>query len=626
MKLSLKYRFLTPTVTATILCLILMSVISYMKSGKALENSIAGQVEYVSGSISKQLGNWIMERKNDLNNFSEETIFTNAANPSSNDEGIQRTANLFLEKIKRNNAFFELIALADPGGRIIASSEAGMIGSTNISNRSYFKESFSGNVSVSDVIKSKVSGNPVFCIASPVRQNNTIVGVLFGAINLNHFTTAFVDSEKVGKTGYAYISSNAGIILAHPDKSKILTLDISRYDFGRNMLKQKQGLINYTFEGVDKTVAFAEERNLGWIVASTADKAEIFAPVYEIRDTSIIIGVVCIIIISAIIFLITQSIVNPINRIINGMGEGSNQVASASIQVSSASQSLAEGSSQQAASIEETSASMEEMSSMTKKNAENSSNADQLMKQANQVVTEANKSMEQLTVSMNDISKASEETSKIIKTIDEIAFQTNLLALNAAVEAARAGEAGAGFAVVADEVRNLAMRAAGAAKDTAELIKDTVKKIGDGSELVLKTSDSFRQVAESSGKVGDLVVEISEASRDQSDGIDQVNRAIYEMDKVVQQNATNAEESASASEEMSSQAEQLRDYVAELVILVTGTQDRTSVLANKKRTTPFSYKSHAADSIRNKITATGRKEIKPDQIIPFDENESFEDF
>ena len=183
-------------------------------------------------------------------------------------------------------------------------------------------------------------------------------------------------------------------------------------------------------------------------------------------------------------FFITRAVTKPINRIIEGLSDGANQVASASGQVSSASQSLAEGSSQQAASIEETSSSMEEMSSMTKKNADNAGQADALMKETNQVVINANESMDQVIKSMDDISKASEETSKIVKTIDEIAFQTNLLALNAAVEAARAGEAGAGFAVVADEVRNLAMRAADAAKNTAELIEGTVKKVNDGSEQI----------------------------------------------------------------------------------------------------------------------------------------------
>ncbi len=134
---------------------------------------------------------------------------------------------------------------------------------------------------------------------------------------------------------------------------------------------------------------------------------------------------------------------------------------------------------------------------MTKQNADNANQADGLMKEANQVVVQANESMGELTTSMEEISKASEETSMIIKTIDEIAFQTNLLALNAAVEAARAGEAGAGFAVVADEVRNLALRASDAAKNTANLIEGTVKKVSDGSELVTRTNEAFTKVAES---------------------------------------------------------------------------------------------------------------------------------
>ena len=137
---------------------------------------------------------------------------------------------------------------------------------------------------------------------------------------------------------------------------------------------------------------------------------------------------------------------------------------------------------------------------MTKQNADNAGQANSLMSGTKQVVATANESMGRLTESMGEITRASEETSKIIKTIDEIAFQTNLLALNAAVEAARAGEAGAGFAVVADEVRNLAMRAADAAKNTANLIEGTVKKVKDGSDLVSQTNEAFQQVAGSSAK------------------------------------------------------------------------------------------------------------------------------
>ncbi len=211
-----------------------------------------------------------------------------------------------------------------------------------------------------------------------------------------------------------------------------------------------------------------------------------------------------------------------------------------------ASETLSQAASEQASSLEETGASMEQMASMTKQNAANASEANNIVKSSGKDMDQAADTMTNLTTSMEDISKASEETSKIIKTIDEIAFQTNLLALNAAVEAARAGEAGAGFAVVADEVRNLAMRAADAAKNTADLIEGTVKKVDDGSRLVTVTSEAFTKLAEGSGKVGELVAEIAAASEEQVQGIDQVNKAVAEMDKVVQQNAGNAEEMAAS--------------------------------------------------------------------------------
>ncbi len=210
------------------------------------------------------------------------------------------------------------------------------------------------------------------------------------------------------------------------------------------------------------------------------------------------------------------------------------------------SQLLSEAASEQASSIEETSASLEELASMTKMNTENTNQANSLMTTTKGVIQQANHAMNDLTNSMSEIAQAGEQTQKIVKTIDEIAFQTNLLALNAAVEAARAGEVGAGFAVVADEVRNLAKRAAEAAKNTSNLMVDIVKKIKAGGELVTVTNTAFQEVSSGSDKVVNLIGEIVSASHEQSQGIDQINQAIAQMNGVTQQNAASAQELAAA--------------------------------------------------------------------------------
>jgi len=211
----------------------------------------------------------------------------------------------------------------------------------------------------------------------------------------------------------------------------------------------------------------------------------------------------------------------------------------------SISQTLSRGASEQAVSLQEASASLEQMAYSMKKNAESSVHANGLTQQAKEMVSTANESMSLLTVSMKDMTAASEETQKIVKTIDEIAFQTNLLALNAAVEAARAGEAGAGFAVVADEVRNLAMRAAEAAKNTADLIEGTVKRIKDGAQIVLKTSDAFGKVGSITLEVGECMSAVTIASNEAARGVELITSTIASMSSVTNQNATEAQELAS---------------------------------------------------------------------------------
>ncbi len=640
---SLRFKLLAGGILSAMVPLVCIGIFAVNIASNALMDAGKIKVQQVAEDLSAMAEVTIDQEVKLAKQMAVNPLVINAAarvTESGLDQAEKELTELdhfFVELYRQVGSDYDLLFVADARGNTISDSTGGTRRQKgdSVAARDYFQAAKSGKTTIGNPVKSMASGNPVFVVAVPLKNHSgTFIGIFGSVIKLDALSDR-ITQVKLGKTGYPFMTNGNGLIIAHPNGEHILKLNISSLkgmeSIASQMASQQAGVENYTFQGIDKIAGFAPVPAAGWSIAVTQDESEFMGPVNNIRNIILATGGVFLILTILGVLWFARTITSPINQIVHGLGEGSDQVASASGQVSSASQSLAEGASEQAASIEESSSSMEEMSAMTRKNAENAEMADGLMQEANQIVTNANESMKKLTVSMEDISKASEETFKIIKTIDEIAFQTNLLALNAAVEAARAGEAGAGFAVVADEVRNLAMRAADAAKNTARLIEGTVKKINDGSELVSMTNDQFKQVSQSAGKVGSLIAEISEASKEQSNGIEQVNIAINEMDKVVQQNAANAEESASASEEMNAQAEHLREYVRDLLILISGE------IKNQETRTQRSYKSVSrkknipgpTKQISHSRKRVSRKpnEIQPDQMIPFDDDDdNFQNF
>ncbi|MDN2672333.1 methyl-accepting chemotaxis protein [Janthinobacterium sp. SUN026] len=249
-------------------------------------------------------------------------------------------------------------------------------------------------------------------------------------------------------------------------------------------------------------------------------------------------------------------------NIVSEVRAGTDSIATSSTQIAAGNQDLSSRTEEQAGSLEETASSMEELTSTVKQNADNARQANQLAASAAQVAVKGGAVVAQVVGTMESINASSNKIVDIISVIDGIAFQTNILALNAAVEAARAGEQGRGFAVVASEVRNLAQRSASAAKEIKTLIGASVEQVNAGSMLVAQAGSTMNDIVDSVQRVSDIITEITAASSEQSVGIDEINRAIGQMDAVTQQNAALVEESAAAAESMQHQAHNLAQVVS----------------------------------------------------------------
>lgn len=303
----------------------------------------------------------------------------------------------------------------------------------------------------------------------------------------------------------------------------------------------------YEFLNQDKAAATAQEARSRWI-------------------TFILLGLG--VVVGGCAAMLVGNISRNLRRAVTELYRGAEEVSSAASQVASSSQSTANAAVTQAASLEETSASSEEIRAMATQNTDTTRSASGLATASQQRFVDANSVLDQMVVAMSEINASSGKISHIIKVIDEIAFQTNILALNAAVEAARAGEAGLSFAVVADEVRNLALRCAQAARDTTALIEDSVTRSADGKAKVDQVAGFIRAITGESNKVKTLLDEVNLGSQEQVRGIEQIARAIGQMERLTQSTAANAQQSAAAAEELTAQSHAVRRVVGQLAAMV----------------------------------------------------------
>ncbi|MFW5451295.1 MAG: methyl-accepting chemotaxis protein [Methylophagaceae bacterium] len=317
-----------------------------------------------------------------------------------------------------------------------------------------------------------------------------------------------------------------------------------------------------------------------------------------------------------------NSTVNKLAETVEEINEASSAIGTGASEISEGNVDLSQRTEQQASSLEETASSMEELTSTVRQNSDNARQANQLAAGAREQAEKGGSVIKEAIEAMAAISTSSKKVTDIIGVIDEIAFQTNLLALNAAVEAARAGEQGRGFAVVASEVRNLAQRSASAAKEIKELINDSGERVKEGSALVDESGRTLEDIVTGAKKVGDIISEIAAAGAEQTQGIEQVNKTVTQMDEMTQQNAALVEQAAAASESLDDQGknlERLMSFFTTSEDIETDVEPKPVAKKVTKKAAPKAKSKAAAKKAPAKKAAAKAKQAPP--VVSEDDDE-----
>ncbi|WP_295154979.1 methyl-accepting chemotaxis protein [uncultured Brachyspira sp.] len=606
--LALKIPAILCIVTAVFLTMML--IISLRISGRGISKSRFEGFETTVTGYSSVFNAWFRIQSYLIETYSSVAIVVeNVLNPNDNTAEI---LNATLRGFREKNAGAIHMGIVDINGIIISDgSYPNWIGerfsnkNTDVWNKLKNKEYGYGSVVYDNKLEASESNEELsFTFATPIKYQNREIGYLYVVFNWRAFFKNYIEGIKLGTTGGLDVIAPNMKLFVNTDYDKINSDAPSVYKdvFNNNYSK---GVVAYNVNGVEMMGSYVKMHYVPWIISMTMTSDEIYAENKKAVVSGVILGIITIICLAIFIYLFINSITKPLQAVVDAaqkiergdlaslerkikprkdeigiladsfvnmrtkLVETIKEVNNASKMIMNASEELARGNEElsrrteaQAASLEKTAASMEQMASNIKSSTEYSLTGNNMMMSSKASIDEAGDIIIQTTDNIQEVYEASTKIKNITKIIEDIAFQTNILALNASVEAARAGDQGKGFAVVASEVRNLAQTTQSSVKDITGLVDNAYDKINKATETAQKSQEIFSDLRAKIDETANIMKGISSSAVEQNAGVEQVNRAVSEIDGATQMNNTLVSNAESTSRDLLAQANSLQEVMS----------------------------------------------------------------
>jgi len=606
MRISLTKKFLIPTVLLAVLGMAFSTTVSYFNSKDALDKVIKEQITQIAVSTSGSVNSWAERTRLDLGNWSKSKIYQTSIKDSFMGKAARITARNELSLLKEGYQFYESLNIADANGDIVASSTEGME-NIKVMEDKHFSDSLSGKISISDVFKSSLSGKPVVAISSPIKEGETITGVMIGIVDMGYLSSVFIEPVKVGKSGYAFLFELNGTIIAHPNKEKILKQNMKESDHGRKMIESKEGLLIYKSENREKIVSYKTDSLTGWCVGVGIDTAEVFAPVRKMGFTSLTITLAVIILLILGMWIMTRSlIIKPISKVIEGLkdmakGEGDlrarlkinshDEVGELSTWFNAFVEKLQNIISEIGINADSLSASAVQLSGLS---GHMSQGADNMSVKSNAVSSSAN----EMNANIGSVAKVMEEASSnmslVASSAEEMTATINEIAKNSEKARSITGEAVSQADDASQKIDELGRAAQGIGKVT-----ETITEISEQTNLLAlnatieaaRAGEAGKGFAVVANEIKDLARQTAEATQDIKNRIDaiqsstttsvtqveEISKVINEVNEIVSAIAAAVEQQSAATREIANNVAQASHGIQD----VSENTSKSSQVANE---------------------------------------------